>query len=75
MRARWAPSEHPHARFSDDERLRPLAILARQRGKFPPKGAIEVARTKDPTFPSWEAFKRREKQGPEASLREALVAW
>src|SRR5882724_5238945 len=62
-------------RLSDDELLRPLAILARQRGRFPPKGAIEVARTKDPTFPSWEAFKRREKQGPGANLREALVAW
>lgn len=62
-------------RLSDDDLFRPLATLARAKGRFPPKGALEVARQGDPSFPSWEAFKRRERQGPEASLKAALVAW
>lgn len=62
-------------RMSDDELFRPLATLARTLGKFPPKGAFEVARTRDSKFPSWETFKRRERQGPESNLREALLVW
>jgi len=62
-------------RLSDEEVLRPLALFARQLGRFPTKGALEVQRKRDPSFPSWEAFKRRERQGPEASLRETLAAW
>jgi hypothetical protein len=61
--------------MSDDELFRPLAALTRTLGKFPPKGAFEVARTRDTNFPSWETFKRRERQGPEGSLRDALLAW
>src|SRR5574341_1332562 len=62
-------------RMSDDDLFRPLAALTRTLGKFPPKGAFEVAHTRDTNFPSWETFKRRERQGPESSLRDALLAW
>ena len=62
-------------RMSDDNLFRPLAALTRTLGKFPPKGAFEVARTRDTNFPSWETFKRRERQGPESTLRNALLAW
>jgi len=62
-------------RMPDSDLLRLLATLARKLGRFPTKGAFEVTRAADPTFPSWEAFKRREKQGPENTLREILVAW
>jgi hypothetical protein len=62
-------------RLHDDELFRPLAVLARKIGRFPPKGALEVERRRNSRFPSWEAFKRRERQGPETSLRAALAAW
>jgi Meiotically up-regulated gene 113 len=62
-------------RMSDDELFRPLAVLTRELGKFPAKGAFMVARARDTDFPGWDTFKRRERQGPESSLREALLAW
>ena len=62
-------------RMSDDDLFRPLAALARAMGKFPPTGAFNVARKRDTNFPGLAAFKRRERQGPELSLREALLAW
>ncbi len=61
--------------LSDDDLFRPLAALTAELGRFPPKGAFEVRRKRDSRFPSWEAFKRRERQGPETSLPEALAAW
>lgn len=62
-------------RMSDDDLFRPLAALTRTRGEFPPKGAFEVAHMRDTNFPSWNTFKRREREGPESSLRDALLAW
>lgn len=62
-------------RMSDDDLFRPLAALTHKLGKFPPMGAFKVARTRDTNFPSWEAFKHRERRGPESSLRNALLAW
>jgi hypothetical protein len=62
-------------RLPDGDLLQRLATLARELGRYPPKGAFEVARAADQNFPSWEAFKRREREGPEHSLREILVAW
>jgi len=61
--------------MADDDLLRPLARLARTLGRFPLKGALEVARAGDQSFPSWETFKRRERQGSENTLRETLAAW
>jgi Meiotically up-regulated gene 113 len=62
-------------RMSDDDLFRPLAALTRKLGKFPAKGAFKVARTHDTNFPGWDTFKRRERQGPEGNLRDALLAW
>jgi len=62
-------------RMSDGDLFHPLAALTRTLGKFPPKGAFEVARTRDTNFPSRETFKRRERQGPESNLSDALLAW
>jgi len=61
--------------LSDEDLFRPLAALTGELGRFPPKGAFEVRRKRDSQFPSWDAFKRRERQGPETTLREALAAW
>ncbi len=62
-------------RYTDDELLGPLALLARQVGKFPSKGAVEVQRKRDSSFPSWDSFSHRAARGPEPSLRAALVEW
>lgn len=62
-------------RLTDDEVLRPLALLARRLSKFPSKGAAEVERKRDAAFPSWESLTRRAKEGPQSTLREVLHAW
>jgi hypothetical protein len=62
-------------RMSDDELFRPLAILARKLEKYPTKGDFMVARKSDHNFPGWDTFKRREREGPESSLRKALQVW
>lgn len=63
------------AQMSDDDLFRPLAALTRELGRFPPTGARNVARKRNTNFPGLAAFNRRERQGPEASLRDALLAW
>ena len=68
-----APNELKR-RITDDELLRPVALLARKLGKFPPKGAIEVERARTPSFPSWESYVRRKKEGPQKTLVEILLA-
>lgn len=61
--------------LSDDELFRPLASLSRTLGRFPSTGAFRVARKRDTNFPGMAAFKRRERQGPENNLRDALLTW
>lgn len=62
-------------RLSDDQLFRPLALLTRELGRYPAKGSFEVQRKRDPAFPSWEAYKRREAQSPESTLPVELAAW
>ena len=44
--------------FNTSELLAKLAVLTRQLGKFPTKGDLKVARSKDGSIPSYEAYVR-----------------
>lgn len=57
--------------YSEDELFEPLARLAREKGRFPTKGEIDVARFATGT-PSYSAYSRSTRRGP---LRERFVGW
>lgn len=57
--------------YSEDELFEPLARLTRDKGRFPTKGEIDVARFATGT-PSYSAYSRSTRRGP---LRERFVEW
>jgi hypothetical protein len=58
--------------FSDDELLRPLALLTRRLGHFPVNSERIIEHKRDATFPSKGTFDRRAKS---ERLDHALMVW
>lgn len=55
--AGFAPNERP-ARIDEEQLLRFLASLTRELGRFPTDPDVSLARTRDPSIPHYQRFKR-----------------